>query len=295
MTMKSASFISILVTACLLIVPWNRAWSQSAWLAEPGQFILTPGFTFTSFDEFWMGDTLVGPLKAADESLDQYTAYLSLEYGVIDRLALDLSLGYTWTSSTSTFGEDDEGLTDVLFGLSYRIVEETEAWPIVAVRLGGIVAGSYEENTPFSAGDGAHGIEGSLLFGKTLGASGVGLYGDIGYRIRESPVPNEWFGSAGVFKQFAALFHPNDSLTIAAGYRHIESVDGLDIGGPGFNPALGSNHGFPALEEINQLIEGAIGYTDAGGRQYQFTAGHSVDGRNTGDKLILGFSVSFPF
>jgi hypothetical protein len=49
------------------------------------------------------------------------------------------------------------------------------------------------------------------------------------------------------------------------------------------------------LKEINQLFEGAVGYTDTGGRHYQFTIAMSLDGRNTGDKLIYGFSIGLPF
>jgi len=285
----------VITVATLMIAQGVPAFGQSAWLPEPGELIANPGFTFSTFDEFWVGPTLMSPLKANDESLDQYTAYIGLEYGILDGLAADLSLGYTWTSKTAALGDGDEGLADVLFGLSYRLVEEREILPTVALRVGGIIAGSYDENTPFSPGDGANGFDGSLLFGKSFGDSGFGVYGDVGYRVRENPVPNEWFGSAGLFKQFGGLLNPEDSLTFSVGYRHIQSINGLDIGGAGFDPAKGADHGFPALEEVNQLFEAAVGYEDAAARQYQFTVSRSVDGRNTGDKLILGFSISLPF
>jgi hypothetical protein len=113
--------------------------------------------------------------------------------------------------------------------------------------------------------------------------------------VRNNSVPDEYHGSVGIFKQLGGLLFAEDAVTISAGYRHVENHTGLDIGGPGFNPAGGDSNGFPALEEVNQLFEGAVGYTDVGGRHYQASFTKSIDGRNTGDKFIFGFSVSLPF
>jgi hypothetical protein len=283
------SFLFTLVSAA-------AAWSQSAWLPLQSQFILTPGFAYSTFDEFWVGRDRVDPLEDNDESLDQYTGYVSLEYGILPDLAADVTVGYTATSDTDTFGNDsDNGLADTFFGVRYRVVREQDVVPAVVLRVGGIIAGSYDENTPFSAGDGAHGFEASVLLGKRFGTSGFGAYGDLGYRVRENPVPDDLFGSVGVFKEFVNVFQSSDAITGSVGYRHVQGLSGLDIMGSGFNPALGSSHGFPALREINQLIEGAVGYTDVCGRQYQFTVAKSVDGRNTGNKLVFLFAISVPF
>jgi len=267
---------------------------QSAWLPAKHEFKVTPGFTYSTFDEFWVGRMRVDPLQANNESLDQYTGYVAVEYGILDNLAADVTVGYTTTSSTETFGnESDDGLTDTLLGLRYRLLDENAPpcpySPTLSLRVGAVIPGTYDENQPFSVGDGAYAFESSLLLGKAFGSSGFGMYGDIGYRVRETPVPNDLFGSAGFYQQIGG------DVTLAAGYRHVQSLSGLDIGGPGFNPALGSSHGFPAVKEIVQLVEGAISYTDPGGRNYQLTVAKSVDGRNTGDKWIVGFNVTFAF
>lgn len=283
-------------TALLSLSASMGAHAQSAWLPLPGEFYVTPAVTYSTFDEFWVGTTKVAPLKGNDESLDQFNAFVSVEYGILDRLAADLTVGYTRVDGTTTFANGDvDGLADTLFGVRYRVFDETEALPVVAVRLGGVIAGSYDENTPFSPGDGAHGVDASLLFGKSFGASGFGAYGELGYRVRENPAPDEFFGSFGGYKQFSGVFSDFDAITVSAGYRHIQSTDGLDIMGAGWNPPAGSSSGFPALKEINQLVEGAIGYTDMGGRHYQFTVAKSIDGRNTGDKMVFGLSVTVPF
>jgi hypothetical protein len=266
---------------------------QSAWLPASHEFKVTPGFSYSTFDEFWVGRTRVDPLADKDESLDQYTGYVAVEYGIHDNLAVDLTLGYSASSETDTFGNDsDDGLTDTLFGLRLRLLDEKNApcpfAPTISVRLGGIIPGTYDENQPFSVGDGAYGFESSLLLGKAFGSSGFGIYGDIGYRLRENPVPDDLFASAGAFQQLGPV-------TLAADYRHVQGLSGRDISDSGFAPPLGPSHGFPSLKEIVQLVEGAISYTDSGGRNYQFTVAKSIDGRNTGDKWIFGFNVTFAF
>jgi hypothetical protein len=271
-------------------------WAQSAWLPSSGQFLATPGFTYSTFDEFWVGRDRVDPLAQNDESLDQYTGFVTMEYGLSDRWAADLTLGYTATSETETFGNDgDEGMADTTLGLRYRLTDPAPWVPVLTLRVGGTIAGTYDENTPFSAGDGADAFESSLLIGHSFGDTGLGLYGDFGYRIRSSDVPDEIFGSGGLFYQSPPVFAESDAFVASVGYRHLQSLSGLDIGGPGFDPSLGAEHGFPALREISQLVEGSLGYTDSGGRQYQFTVAKSVDGRNTGDKLIFLFAVTLPF
>ena len=265
---------------------------QSVWLPNDGQFKATPGFTFSTFDEFWVSKDKVDNPPAGDP-LRQYTGYVSMEYGIMANLAADVTVGYTATQ-TDSFGGDasDDGMIDTSIGLRYRLIDERKSalhWaPSVALRVGGVIPGTYDENLPFSAGDGAYALETSLLFGKTFGQSGFGVYGDIGYRWRENPVPNDLFFSAGIFQQIGRF-------TASAGYRQIQGLSCIDIDDADFDPAAGASHGFPALKEINQLVEVGLSFTDKGSRNYQLSVAKSVDGRNTGDKWVVGFNITFPF
>jgi hypothetical protein len=282
----------------LSVAAAGGAGAQSAWLPAADHFVATPAFSYSTFDEFWMGSTRVDPLKANGESLDQFNMFLVMEYGILDRLAADVTIGYARVFETNTFNnDDDDGLADTQLGLRYRMFDEGEWMPVVTARFGGVIAGTYDENTPFAPGDGASALEMSLLMGKGFGYSGFGAWSELGYRARDlfDPVPNEAFASVGMYKQFLGVFANEDAFTISAGYRYVGCPDGLDIGGPGFDPSGGKRTGFPALKEVNELFEGALGYTDSGGRHYQFSAAQSVDGRNTGDKTIFGFAVSLPF
>lgn len=262
----------------------GSAFAQSAWLPTQGTLLVTPGYTYQTFDDFWMGKNDA----TLPDDLTQHTGYLNFEYGILPDLTADLTVGYAH-SELEPAGSDD-GLTDTYFGLRYRLVDEAaqeSAWvPTVTVRVGGIIAGSYDENFPFSVGDGAHGADFTLMLGKMFGESGFGLYGDFGYRVRESPVPDEVFGRIGALQSLGPV-------TLSVGYRHVQSTSGLNIGVAPFNPAAAAT-GFPALKEIQQLIEGGIAYTDGGGRSYQFLIAHALDGRNTGDKLVVGFAITIP-
>jgi hypothetical protein len=271
-----------LIPAVALAAGLSAHAQYSAWLPEQNEFIATPGFTYSTFDKFWFGnDKMDNPPNGKD--LDQYVTYLALEYGILPNLAADLAVGYTWTD-TEAFGDDsDRGLADTALGLRYRIVDENESacpfLPTVTLRVGGIIPGNYDENFPFSAGDGAHGFEGSLLLAREI-CPGFGAFGDIGYRVREGDTPDDFLASVGVYAAYKGV-----SASVA--YRHVQGLSGPDIGDPGFS--------FPAVKEISQNIEAGLGYTDSGGRFYQVFYAHTIDGRNTGQKDIIGFSASIPF
>jgi hypothetical protein len=278
-----------LIPAVVLAAGVSAQAQYSAWLPKQNEFIVTPVFTYSTFDEFWLGDDKMGNPGAVpsknDESLDQYTGYLVLEYGFTERLAADLSVGYTATDTEAFVpgGDSDRGLADVMAGLRYRLVDEhSEAaygFPTVTIRAGVIIPGTYDENFPFSAGDGAHGFETSILLAKEI-CPGFGAFGDIGYRVRENDVPDDFLASVGLYAAYRGF-----SASVA--YRHVQGLSGPDIGDPGFT--------FPEVKEIVQNVEGGLGYTDSGGRFYQVFYARTIDGENTGQKDIIGFSASFPF
>lgn len=281
--MKPLSFSALAAVAALVpgLAP-IAARAQSAWLPLPAQFEITPRYVYERFDTFWMGSSAKPELP---DAVVQQSGLLTAEYALGTHWALDATIGYVWVD-TAAFGqkETDEGLVDSRIGARWRFVDEQTTsltWlPTLTVRAGGIIAGTYDEGLPFSAGDGAHGGECSLLFGKSILDTGFGFFGDIGYRVREHPVPDDFFASAGVFQSIGRF-------TLSTAYRHTQGLSGMDIGDPGFT--------FPAVKEVTQLLEFGAGFRDHGNRYYQLFGAFSVDGRNSGDKLILGASFTFGF
>jgi len=269
----------------------SPAYAQvTAYIPEPGEFVATASYQFQRYEDFWLGGGRFSLQTATGyETQHQHSTFITIEAGIARRVAADVTLGYTWAEFVDgPPGSDDlsdDGLTDTTVGLRYRLVDEREiTWlPTITARVGAIIAGTYDETFPFSAGDGANGVEASLHFGQQI-CPNFGLYADVGYRWRENDVPDDIFGSAGVNLRWGGV-------TLSAGYRHIESVDGPDIGAPGF----GTEFGFPQVREIQQNVEASLGYVDGGGRFYQVYYSRTIEGRNTGEKDILGLSVSIPF
>ena len=143
----------------------NAAHAQlSAYTPERNQLIGTVSYQYQRYDEFWVGKTNI-PLKLATgfREQQQHSTYLTLEYGILDDLTLDITAGYSWTEFHDGPGRDltDDGLTDTTFGVRYRVIDERKfAWlPTVTLRVGGIINGTYDEAFPFSSGDGADGVE----------------------------------------------------------------------------------------------------------------------------------------
>ena len=272
------------------------AWAQSAWLPSEGELVLTPGYVFSTFDAFRVGDQKVTVLRDNNASFDQHNAFVVAEYGITPDLAADLNIGYVraGTGDFAGFGRTSvDGLSDTSIGLRYRLLQPSESgsWvPNLAIRVAGIVEGSYDVAyaAPLNPGDGASGGEVSLLFGHQYSSIGFGYFGDFGFRHRAERVPQDLFGSFGIFQDLSVTGLRGVTLSLA--YRHTQGLSGGDIGGPGF----GTIYGFPQVRERLQLVEGGLGYTDAGGRTYQFTVGMKIDGRNTGERTVYGFSVSFP-
>jgi hypothetical protein len=276
----------LLAASALVFSVSAFATSIDAWLPEQRQLVVTPGYSYANFDSIWAPTTKIS--LPADHTT--HVGYALLEYGILANLAADLTLGYGHVD-LDPVGSDD-GLIDTSLGLRYRIVDEhtmgSSAWPTITVRAGGTIAGSYAEDFPFGLGDGANGFDATLLLAKDFGQSGFGIYGDVGYRYRDRDVPDDFAARFGLRQRIKFV-------TLMLDYRHIESLDGIDILGPQWNPGAGPGTGYPALKEVNQILGGTIQLSDRGGRLFQFHIAHNLDGRNTGDKLLLGFSVRLPF
>jgi len=281
----------------LALLSAGAAYGQySPYLPAKEQIVASPSFVYSTYDEFWVGDNKVTTKQAGLGSRqNQYYAGVGLEYGVIENLAVDATIGWVWSEFVDpppgSPSLKDDGLYDTAIGVRYRIVDEFKSdskWmPTLGVRLGGIIAGTYSAaptaanpaGFPFAPGDGASGVETSLLFGKQI-CSGFGLAGDFGWRYRTDDVPQDIFGSFGAYANI-------DWFIASAAYRGSYALSGPNIGDPGFT--------FPEVQEINHLVEVSVGYVAKTGQSIQIFGAKSIAGQNTGDKWVGGVSVSLPF
>jgi hypothetical protein len=240
-------------------------------------------WTRQSADSFNPGNA-TAPLPV---DLNQTTIALDASYGITDRLAIDLRVGY----ATSEFAVDPvlapqgglEDLTDIMIGARYKIIDEVDGGPFTAtLGVAAIIDGGYTTGAITAVGDGGSGGQIALAFGKQLGP--VSYSSSIGYRTRSNNVPDEIFGSSRLSVSFA------DRFSVFGGLAFTDSTSGIDVGGPGFSPAR-----FPEVEEDYKLwnVGGAVSFTD--NLSLNATYGQKFDGKNTAKSNFFRVGLGFSF
>ena len=118
-----------------------------------------------------------------------------------------------------------------------------------------------------------------------------------GYRWRDNDVPQDWRFRGDVFYSVPTAVLPRwlESVTASTAYDQVIAFDGVDLfdgpegtpGNPAFNPQR--------LREEDRVIEAGLGVEDGGGRFYNLFYAHTLEGRNTGKKDIVGVVISVPW
>lgn len=276
-----------LATLPLILLLSTPTWAAdgSPWLPVPKSGSLNLSYVSESAKKFYRGKART---NLPFQKIDQDTIWLSANYGLTDSLALDVQLGHADVSgkAPSPPGPPDrDGLADVNFGVTWRMVDEDISLgaPSVAVRVGATIAGDYDVGLPTDIGDDASGVEASLIVGKIIGGR-FALSGEIGRRTRDNKVPDETFLNA---KAFLVV---SPQLILNAQYHNTMAGGSLDIGDPGFNFGR-----FPeTTEDIERVGLGATfnATSQLGFGLNWFTI---VDGRNTADFDAIAATVSYTF
>jgi len=277
-------------------------------LPGPNQFVVTPWYAYSKFKKVWIGDRKTSIEIESKDDFELNDGMVRLDYGLNERLALDVTLGYTSAATRDWTPYNDsrttEGLMDTQFGVRYRALDErdTDQWyvPTLTARFGSIIQGTYDSLFPMAPGDGASGIETSVLTRKIWRRYGAGIYADVGHRLRNHGVPQTFFGSAGLSETLKFNWFIN-SLTLYAGYRGLYDLNGGDFTGAGRVSASPFDYvdvGYsPTAQEIYHLGELGLSMTDKVGRRYFFSCGHPFEGRNTGkvNNFIIGMNWPLSF
>jgi hypothetical protein len=268
------------IISALLVLNVVCAWGESPWLPGAGKAAVTMTYVEESFSSYWTKSAQVffpqppSPAKVFGQS----TGYGLLEYGLSDKLSLDVLMGYTAT----TYGTQGvQGMSDSLIGMRYQVYSDERS--AITLRGAANIAGTYPLVTTsrFNAGDKVSGGQGSVLAGTTF-SHGIYLYGEAGWRYRDKPVPNVFFGTAGVGDRIGRFSY-------GLAYQHNQALSGIDIGTPQF-------HGFPYLRQtmqIQQILDANVGYTTPHGLYFGFDFAHLLAGRDAGDKQIFAFTFGF--
>ncbi len=278
--LSARSCVVAILAACSAL----PALAQSPWLPSPGSNGLKLSYDAQKADEFYAGATR-GNLPA---SLKQNTFRLDYSYGISDALALDVSAGHAKSDFIKVPGLAPNGglsgTTDSRIGIRFRVLDDlADAPATLTLGAGAVFAGSYSTGALSAIGDGANAFEVSASLGKAVTAN-VNVYGTLGYRSRQSPVPKE------TYYQLGASFSPTPLVSVFINHEQVKSQDGLDIGGPGFSPAR-----FPEVKEQYKLngVGASFRFTRNVAATVQYGEKQGI--RNTAQSKVTGFALSTSF
>lgn len=302
-TMRSATAASVGVFLCLASQPLSASenvphtpFAEWANLPERGQ--LTTRLTYQESEAyyFWAGNNRYKSdvrLNGEHYGIDINQGYLSLQYGLNERWAADLAVGYTTAGHRFFSGgsaESTTGIMDIAFGVRYQIFKEGEthcSWlPTLTFRAGAVVPGTVDEEFPFAPGNSSTAIEPEFLARKHFGWEGFGAYADTLFRWNHTAANDQYIIAVGFFQQIKRW-------ELNAGYRHLGSINGDNIQ---FDPDTDIIMYPRAPRENQDSIEAGFSYqTKRWDVKVGFYTRTVFDGANTDKKFWLGGFVEMPF
>ncbi len=272
------------------------------WAGVPNQGQLIVGLYYQESEAyyFWAGNnryTADYRLRGEHYGIDVNQGYVAMQYGINEKWAADLSVGYTTTGwryfanfSTTGAPQSTSGLMDVSFGFRYQIIKEDDSqsrWvPTLTFRAGAVLPGSFDEKFPFAPGTSSTAIEPEFLARKHFGWEGFGAYADALFRWNHTSANDCYIVSFGLFQQI-------QRWELDVGYRHLGTISGDEIR---FDPATRIIDYPRAVRENQDSIEAGFSYRFARRDvRVGFYSRTVFDGANTDKKFWLGGFMEMPF
>jgi hypothetical protein len=280
--------IQTLLAASVLALPLTTlAEGTSPWLPIPGDRLIGLNHTEQSADSAYIGGSLtpvIGITGGGASKFKRSTTTVRFGWGISDTLALDASIG----SGRVKVGkaDNDNGVTDALVGLSWRVVDEflQPGLPTVTVRGGAILNGNYDGARLAALGNDASGIDLSVLIGKEI-SSAFALSAELGVQNRSASVPN------ATYFELTGRVRLAPGLSANLGYSSKKYSGNLDIGGAGFSPAR-----FQQVRAERGVVKLGLGYAFAANQGVALNFAKVTSGRNTvKDDSVVGLSYTFGF
>lgn len=274
---------TIAAVAALMVAGTASAQAVSPWTPTVGSFEGEVAYTNQSAKKFTVGSAKMA--LPAELSLESFVA--SGSYGVTDKLAFDVSLGYAQSDFIVAPGLAPngglDGFTDVTIGGRYKLLDQVDGAPVTAsIAVAAIIAGDYDTGALPAIGDGGSGGQVSGAVGWQNGPFSIN--GSLGFRARGNDVPDETFGGVN------ASVGLGDRFSVYAGYGFVDSDGKLNVGGPGFSPAR-----FPELEEDYKFWSVGGSAVITGATSINVSYGQKFDGKNTALSNFTRVGIGFGF
>jgi len=291
--------------ASFVLGPWlsasenvpRKPFGEWAGLPAPRQITVRLWYQEAEAYYIWAGNQRhnVTLDRGSDEyGIDRMQGLVALEYGIADRWAADVNVGYgtvgTRSFNSGGHSESTSGLLDTSLGVRYQICRESQdgtSWrPTLTFRAGAVLPGSFDKEFPFAPGHKSAAIEPGLLVRKHFGWPGFGAYGDAFYRWMKTTGDDQYAVALGLFQEIKGW-------TLNAGYRHFQQISGADLDYEGLGEPLAYS---PEVREISDAIEAGFSYTTPKRHiRYGFYARKTFDGSNTDSALWISGYVEIPF
>lgn len=285
--MKNINKLLLAIAVLPTFAQTVRAEGDSPWLPIPGQFALTLNLSEQSGKNAYIGGALT-PISAITSggasSYKRSTTALRADYGLSDSVALDASIGQARIRVGAA--DNDDGPTDSVFGLRWRVLDEFEdpSLPTLTLRAAAIVKGSYNGARLAAVGKGGSGFEAAVVLGKMIGRD-VSVWGELGVQDRDHGVPSATFIDVGARWRFTR------GWSASLGWSQRKFGGSLDIGGAGFSPAR-----FQQVREERSVVKFGVAWAVAGNQTLALNAAKTTSGRNTvKDDRALGLAYTFAF
>lgn len=284
---QSAPRAAILALLALGLPALSLAQASSPWLPIPGSGSVGLNYVTQRADSAYIGSTNL-PISAITgggaQRFNRDSYGLNLSYGVTDSVALDAAIGRG--SVKVGAADSSSGQTDTILGVNWRVLDEYESrgLPTVTLRAAGIISGGTDGARLGALSKAADGYGVSVLVGKQIGTA-FRVWGGLGVENRNKGVPR-----ATSFDLNGA-YSITPQLALSAGYTNKKFGGNLDIGGPGFSPAL-----FQNVREERETGRLGLSYAIAGNQSVALNFSKVLSGRNAvKDNQIVGVGYSYGF
>ena len=284
----------------------NAPFAQFANVPDPGQ--LTVRFLYEQSEAYniWAynpaGQKEMSSVKwwsgGEQYGIDVLQGWVTLQYGITEKWAADLSVGYASSSWRyfSNYGppggvEATTGIMDVGFGVRYQIWKEGEdenaKWkPTLTFRAGAVMPGTFDQYFPYAPGTRSAAVEPELLARKHFGWPGLGAYFDGLYRWNMTSGNGQYIVCVGFFQEIKGW-------ELDVGYRHLGTVHGDNVV---FDPTTYYVTYPRAVRENLDSIQAGFSYTTSKKKwTWGFLTQYNLDGNNSQQQFWLGGYLEIPF
>ena len=295
--MKKIKVLMIAAFASLSLSTSTQAQGAiDGFFAEKGALSVTTSYTRGSFDEFYQGNELEKGVPAHEE-ITQDIISVFAKYEIAADFVAYVNLPYI-SAHGDGVADPANGETEisvfqyVTLGLKYRFhkfeYENSDLSLISGLAVG--LPGDYEPNGILSIGSGA--VTTDLTLGVHFG-SDKGFFTTLlaSYSFRDDTQENGDFDVPDAFLAVAKIGYANSFFYADAWLDFSNAVEGVDIGGNGFNV---NGFNFPETRvkytRVGGTLSKKIGDTGFSG---SLAAGTVIDGRNLGKATTFSIGLTY--